>query len=66
MKVIKQIEGQTSKGEKVTLEVGKDVEEVYNMFEGRAIVLYEGVQVLITEGKAVGLPTRDRPKRPKY
>ena len=66
MKVIYQIEGQTSKGEKVVLEVGKDVEEVYNMFEGRAIVMYEGVQVLITEGKAVGLPKRDRPKVFKY
>lgn len=62
MKVIRQIEGETSKGVKVTLEVGDEVSEVHNGFN-LAIVMYKGVQVLVRDVKAVGLHKRERPKR---
>ena len=65
MKVIRQIEGETSKGVKVTLEVEDEVSEVHNGFD-LAIVLHKGVQVLIRDVKAVGLIKRERPKKYIY
>jgi hypothetical protein len=62
MKVQYQIEGETSSGTKVVLEVGKPIEEIHNGF-GIAIVLYEGTQLLIRDVKAVGLIKRERPKK---
>ena len=62
MKVLHQIEGETSSGAKVTLEVGKPIKEIHNGF-GIAIVLYEGTQLLIRDVKAVGLVKRERPKK---
>ena len=65
MKVIEQTEGETSKGDKVTLEVGDEVKEVHNGFD-LAIVLHKGVQVLVKDVKAVGLNKRERPKVFRY
>lgn len=65
MKVIKQTEGETSKGHKVTLEVGDEVKEVHNGFD-LAIVSHKGIQVLVRDVKAVGLTKRERPKKYIY